>query len=145
MDIKHVSVKQTTHDEFFWCNNGRFAEAEDSVAERALFKSDGPIAVFAATDVTHLYQWNRLSYSDFDTGLKPWVRPFIDRDKRGSQMMMTPYVLSNVYLSLFNWIKTKAEQTLHEHMDLYNFLGDPPQNSICRNIVSVRCDLRIKK
>jgi hypothetical protein len=115
---------------FFACNNGKYAEDQPSIAELALFHDGGPAGVFAASDVTHPYA-NGLGPYELQRGIYGGAH-----DRFGDAVLATKQAwFSNAeddfrefvdqFLPVFQLSEEQAAVTMRQHLDLFNYFGDP--------------------
>lgn len=113
----------------FACSNGAFAGPTPSVAELAFARPGGPIAVLAGADITHPYsngvypyELQRALFSGaFDTvgaALLETRRQVADNQDELRQLLLASVTLEGVSVD-------EAGQSLVQHQDLYNLIGDP--------------------
>jgi hypothetical protein len=111
------------------CSTGRYADWErDCLAEKMFLKEGGPIAVIAASRISHPYP-NAL----LGRGI---AQPFFDGQNRvgdafraGTQAMLkdSKSVLFRTLASQFLSKAVDAEALVRDHVYIYNLLGDPAQ------------------
>lgn len=113
----------------FACNNGAYAAPTPSVAELALARPLGPIVAFAGSDITHPYsngvypyELQRALFSGaFDTvgaALLETRRQVADNQDELRQLLLASVTMEGVSVQ-------EAAESLVQHQDLYNLLGDP--------------------
>lgn len=114
---------------FFACHTGDYTEEDDSISELLFAKADGPIAVFASTDVSHPYGNAVLAYEA--------QRAFLDaRPRTVGEALLATKVQSIENADDFRKFVDAAAQAggvspweqqrlRRQHLDLYNLLGDP--------------------
>lgn len=112
----------------FACYTGNFVSSVDSLAEGLLWKADGPIGVFASTDVSHPYGNAVLAYEAQRVfmDLRPQtVGEALNKVKRESIVHVDDFRefvdgAATLQVPTSEQILVKAQ-----HLDLYNLLGDP--------------------
>jgi hypothetical protein len=114
----------------FACYAGNYVGPDDSVSEALLFKADGPITVFASTDISHPYGNAVLAYEVQLAVLD--ARPATIGEammaaKRGSIENADEFRTMIDGLAATQPDLGPVEQaTIRvQHLDMYNLLGDP--------------------
>lgn len=114
---------------FFACSNGVFAGETRSMAEEVLFKTDGPVASFAATGTSHPYGNAILPYelqrAIFDYQPLTIGQAIIETKRQAIENTDDEF---REMMDSFAKIEVPVEdqETLrYEHNNLYNLLGDP--------------------
>ena len=115
---------------FFACNNGKFAQEQDSIAELSLFYSDGPIGVWAASNITHPYANGlgpyELQRAIFEEGYTSFGEAVLHTKYawfENADASFREYL--DQFLIFFQLSEEEAERTMLQHLNLYNYFGDP--------------------
>ena len=117
---------------FFACYAGNYTGSSDSLAERLTFKSNGPVAAFGASDVSHPYGNAVLAYETQRVMLEMRYETIGEALVAIREALMGN--LDDEFRQLIDGGATvdpscdtpaKQQRLLQEHLDLYNLLGDP--------------------
>ncbi len=115
------------------CYTGAIDAAEDSLAERMLLTDGGPIAVFAGSRMTMPYG-NTTAAVGLIKGVyaeqlprlgDAWLSTLKQMHADDSKEKATSRIMIDAVAKLVSPSGTKLIDERHEHMGLYNLLGDP--------------------
>ena len=114
---------------FFACNNGRYIEAEPSIAERALFADGGPLLTFAASGISHSYANAVLGYESERALLdsRPATIGEALVEMRAAELLHEGELRDRIVAyGILGGVDEETQATvLRENLDLYNAFGDP--------------------
>ena len=113
----------------FACLTSDYADSSPSIAELVLARSDGPISVVGATEVSHPYANAVLAYETQRAVMDlrpPTIGEAFRLSKRATIEHTDDFRAMLDAAAEMENIDTATQQTLlAQHVDLYNLLGDP--------------------
>ncbi|HEY3355866.1 MAG TPA: C25 family cysteine peptidase [Polyangia bacterium] len=137
---------------FLACGNGAYTGPADSIAATVLWKPDGPIASFGASEESHPYG-NGLYAYEMMRVLLDERPPTLGLAAQGARRALVEHddEFRQFLDTLARAEVTAAEQELirHDHVNLYNYFGDPaavaqlPSGAV--NFAPVRPDLKARR
>jgi hypothetical protein len=115
------------------CYTGACDAAEDSIAEQMVLTEGGPIAVFAGSRITMPYG-NTTAAVGLINGVfhqklprlgDAWLNALTEMQAETTTTASTGRMMIDALAAIISPIGTKLVDERHEHMLLYNLLGDP--------------------
>lgn len=113
---------------FIACSNGDYVGPKDSIAEALLWKDDGAIVAFAASDISHPYANAVLLYESMRVLLDQRPATFGEALRRAKRALVHHADSFRALLDAIAVVEVpSAEQPVlrAEHVNLFNLFGDP--------------------